>query len=358
MRPYNGIVCEKKTKYMIFLTKEGKFLRGIPLKSNPEIGQEVEFHLYKATTLNEKWAKPSFLAPVIVAAVFLLFVIVSFIPTPGTALAYVQLDAKNSVELGVDQEGLVVTLRSLNESAPIQLEDWEGNPVDIVLANAVKLISPIAKEIAITTIYENNIESSEIKEIIEVAVEEVQSEHTEKVWTINESSIEERKEADKHNISIQKLKEVENESKIEDNQRENGIPVKQDAIKQETPSSSDQNNLNKEQNKEKQLEKQQEQKQKHEQQQQKQQEKARQQQEKINEKQKEQKAKPPGQVEKQQNNNGKSNENQSKDKNKENENQQKNAEKAQKENEKSQKNNEKNNNSNGNNGNGNNNGNN
>lgn len=345
MRTYKGIVCEKKTKYMIFLTKEGKFLRGVPIISNPEIGQEVEFRLMGVTTLSRKWTKPSFLAPVIVAAMFLLFVIASFIPNPGTALAYVQLDANNSVELGVDQEGLVVTLRSLNDTAPIMLEDWEGNPVDIVLSNIVKQLSPLAKEIAITTIYENNKESSNMKEIIEVAVEEVQSEHTEKVWIVNESTIEEREEADKHDKSIQKLKEVENENKINDNLRNNGVPVNQESNIQKIPANNNQNNIDEQSNKEKQ----QEQQEKIEQKQQEQQEKVKQQQEKIKEKQEIQKEKLPEQKGNQQNNNGKSTENQLKEKEK----QQKDAEKTQKENERSQKDQEKNNNGNGN-GNGNN----
>lgn len=352
MRTYKGIVCEKKTKYMIFLTKEGKFLQGVPIISNPEIGQEVEFRLMGVTTLSRNWTKPSFLAPVIVAAMFLLFVIASFIPNPGTALAYVQLDANNSVELGVDQEGLVVTLRSLNDTAPIMLEDWEGNPVDIVLSNIVKQLSPVAKEIAITTIYENNKESSDMKEIIEVAVEEVQSEHTEKVWIVNESTIEEREEADKHDKSIQKLKEVENENKIKDNLRNNGVPVKQESNMQKIPSSNNQNKIDEQSNKEKQQEQQEKIKQK----QQVQQEKVKQQQEKINEKQEIQKEKLPEQKGNQQNNNGKPTENQAKEMNKEKEKQQKDAEKTQKENEKSQKDQEKNNNGNGN-SNGNNNGN-
>lgn len=350
MRTYKGIVCEKKTKYMIFLTKDGKFLRGVPIISNPEIGQEVEFRLMGVTTLNRKWTKPSFLAPVIVAAMFLLFVIASFIPNPGTALAYVQLDANDSVELGVDQEGLVVTLRSLNDTAPIMLEDWEGNPVDIVLSNIVKQLSPLAKEIAITTIYENNKDSSDMKEIIEVAVEEVQSEHTEKVWIVNESTIEEREEADKHDKSIQKLKEVENENKIKDNLRNNGIPVNQESNIQKIPSGNDQNNIDEQSNKEKQQEK-------IEQKQQEQQEKVKQQQEKINEKQEIQKEKLPEQKGNQQNNNGKPTENQAKEMNKEKEKQQKDAVKTQKENEKSQNDQEKNNNGNSNgnnNGNGNN----
>lgn len=216
MRTYRGIVCEKKTKYMVFLTKEGEFLRGIPIGSNPEIGEEAEFQLFKATTANKIWIKPSVFAPVLVAAVFLLFVIASFIPNPNTALAYVQLDGKNAVELGVNKNGQVVTLRSFNERAPINLKDWEGHPIDFVLAKAVNQMSPITEKLAITTVYENKKLSADMRQLIEVAVEEVQNEHNEKVLIIKESTPEERKEANKQNTSIQKLKHANEERKKDD----------------------------------------------------------------------------------------------------------------------------------------------
>ncbi|WP_391207565.1 hypothetical protein [Psychrobacillus sp. L4] len=214
MRVYKGLVCEKKNKYSVFITKEGEFLRGIPLGTNPEIGEEAHFHLFEATTQRRKWLKPSILGPVLVAAMLLIFIVVSFIPNPDIALAYVQVDGKNAVELGVNKNGQVVTIRSLNDT-PIDLVDWEGHPIDLVLAKAVKQISPLNEEIAITTVYENKKQSSEMRKKIEMALEEVRNSHSENVWTINESTAEEREKANKQNTSIQKLKHKEHQINTE-----------------------------------------------------------------------------------------------------------------------------------------------
>ena len=228
-RTYRGIVCEKKDKYVIFLTNSGEFLRGIPLGMDPEIGEETEFHLFKSSTLHKKWTKPSVLAPVLVAAVFLIFVITSFIPNPSTALAYVQLDADNAVELGVNKYGKVVTLRSLNENNSLLLEDLEGGPFDYVFGKVITQISPTTEKIAVTTVYKKNKKTADLRKLIELAFEEVQNEPTGKVLIIKESTTKERKEANKNNISIQKLKQTKNEKEDiqtnEDNKQ--SLPLKE-----------------------------------------------------------------------------------------------------------------------------------
>lgn len=214
MRVYKGIVCEKKNKYSVFITKEGEFLRGTPLGSNPEIGEEAHFHLFEASPQRRKWFKPTVLGPVLVVAMLFIFVVVSFIPNPEKALAFVQLDGRNAVELGVNKNGLVVTLRSLNET-PIELEDWEGHPFDLVLEEAIKQMSPVSKQLAITTVYENKKHSVDMREMIENTVEEINNEHSEKVLLIKESTVEERNEANKQNTSIQKLKHKEHQLNTE-----------------------------------------------------------------------------------------------------------------------------------------------
>ena len=172
MRVYKGIVCEKKNKYSVFITKEGEFLRGTPLGTKPEIGEEANFHLFEATNQRRKWFKPSILGPVLVAAMLCIFVLVSFIPNPEKALAFVQLNGRSAVELGVNKNGLVVTLRSLSET-PIELNDWEGHPFDFVLEKAINQMSPVSKQLAITTVYESKKHSDGMREIIENAVEEI-----------------------------------------------------------------------------------------------------------------------------------------------------------------------------------------
>ncbi|WP_151698916.1 anti-sigma factor domain-containing protein [Psychrobacillus glaciei] len=324
MRVYKGIVCEKKNKYSVFITKEGEFLRGIPLEANPEIGEEAHFHLFEATTQGRKWLKPSILGPVFVAAMLFIFIIVSFIPNPDIALAYVQVDGKNAIELGVNKNGQVVTLRSLTET-PIELDDWEGHPFDLVLEKAIATaqMSPITKQLAITTIYENEKKPGNMRKMIENAVEEVQNDHKDKLFLMKESTIEERNKANKRNTSIQKLKQKERQinngrkkldNYIKDVNKENHQNKKDDFKDKYMPSNqkNENNKESMEKNKEKRIKEQ----------------------VKLKEEQEKQKAKQAKELEKQQENLNKSNEQATKEREKVEKEKEKEREKAEKEKEK------------------------
>ncbi|WP_211356367.1 anti-sigma factor domain-containing protein [Psychrobacillus lasiicapitis] len=218
MRTYTGIVCEKKSKYSVFLTNEGKFLRGIPVISNPEIGEEVEFRLVTAT-LQQKRIKPFFIGPALVAAVLLVFLVASFIPNTSSALAaYVQLEGETALELGVNHEGNVVSLRSLVND-PITIDEWEQLPLAIVLDKAVSQMNPKVEKLEIIMIYENE-EQAETKKIVEEAVRTVQNEHTNRVWKVSESTEEERAKANKTNQTIKQLRKTEQAPAIKNEQKQ------------------------------------------------------------------------------------------------------------------------------------------
>ncbi|WP_282242943.1 hypothetical protein [Psychrobacillus sp. NEAU-3TGS] len=216
MRTYKGIVCEKKSKYSVFLTEEGKFLRGIPVIPNPEIGEEVEFQLVKGA-LQQKRAKPFFIGPALVAAVLLVFLVASFIPKTSSALAaYVQLEGETALELGVNQKGNVVSLRSL-ANEPISMGEWEGLPLAIVLDKAVSQMNPKVEKLEIIMVYEN--EEPAAKKIVEEAVRTVQNEHTNRTWHVSESTEEERTKANKNNQTIKQLRKTEQVPAIKKEQK-------------------------------------------------------------------------------------------------------------------------------------------
>ena len=217
MRTYTGIVCEKKSKYSVFLTNEGKFLRGIPVISNPEIGEEVEFRLITAT-LQQKRVKPFFIGPALVAAVLLVFLVASFIPNTSSALAaYVQLEGETALELGVNHEGNVVSLRSLVNDT-ITIDEWEQLPLAIVLDKAVSQMNPKVEKVEIIMVYENE-EQAETKKIVEEAVRTVQNEHTNRVWQVSESTEEERAKANRTNQTIKQLRKTESAPAIKKEQK-------------------------------------------------------------------------------------------------------------------------------------------
>ncbi|MEK5214573.1 anti-sigma factor domain-containing protein [Psychrobacillus sp. FSL H8-0487] len=167
MRKYRGIVCEKKASYTVFLTENGEFLRGVPLIADVQIGEEAAFHLIASTT-SKRRMKPIFIAPALIAAILLLFLVASWFPKATTAYAYIQVEGDSTIEIGVDEDGKVISLQSSKET----MSDWEGQPMDLVLAKAVEQISTDKNELAVTTVYEKE-DKPKLKKQIEKAVQEV-----------------------------------------------------------------------------------------------------------------------------------------------------------------------------------------
>ncbi|MEK5206025.1 anti-sigma factor domain-containing protein [Psychrobacillus sp. FSL H8-0510] len=167
MRKYRGIVCEKKASYTVFLTENGEFLRGVPLIADVQIGEEAAFHLFASTT-SKRRMKPIFIAPALIAAVLLLFLVASWFPKATPAYAYIQVEGDSTIEIGVDENGKVISLQSSTET----MSDWKGQPMDLVLAKAVEQISTDKNELAVTTVYEKE-DKPKLKKQIEKAVQEV-----------------------------------------------------------------------------------------------------------------------------------------------------------------------------------------
>lgn len=208
MRTYKGIVCEKKNKYSVFLTKEGKFLRGISTNPNPEIGEEAEFHLVAAPQ-RQKRMKPFLIGPALVAAVLLVFLVSSLIPQTSSALAaYIQLEGETALELGLNEEGNVMSLKSLDDEPTPRIDEWEGLPLAIVLEKVVSQINSEVEEVEIIMVYENE-EQADTKKIVEEAVRTVQNEHTHRTWNVSESTEEERIKANQNNQTINQLRKTE-----------------------------------------------------------------------------------------------------------------------------------------------------
>lgn len=167
MRKYRGIVCEKKASYTVFLTENGEFLRGVPLIADVQIGEEAAFHLIASTT-SKRRMKPIFIAPALIAAILLLFLVASWFPKATPAYAYIQVEGDSTIEIGVDEDGKVISLQSSTET----MSDWEGQPMDLVLAKAVEQISTDKNELVVTTVYEKE-DKPKLKKQIEKAVQKV-----------------------------------------------------------------------------------------------------------------------------------------------------------------------------------------
>lgn len=201
-RRYKGIVCEKKNKYMIFLTEEGEFLRGNPIGKVPDIGEEADFQLVGEThSVQKKW-KSFLVGPILVAAVLLLFFVSPLNSETSNALAYVQVNGESSFELGVDEEGNVISLVSLDEEKDIELDDWKGAPVGIVLSKVVENMN--TEELKITTTYEKE-GNPDLKVVVEKAISSVQTEKQER----KKEAIEEKPKETNSNPAVKKEKQVD-----------------------------------------------------------------------------------------------------------------------------------------------------
>lgn len=172
MRIYKGIVCDINKKYMIFMTGDGEFLRGIPLNSNPQIGDEVEFQLITVPFPLKKNVKTYIIGPVIAVAILLFFIGTSLLTNTNSAYAYVQLGEE--LVLSVDEQGNVISADKLKASSNLSFDDLKGLPIDAALSKAVNKIAPDVPNITISTKY-NDEKPSISKENIEKAVNQVQN---------------------------------------------------------------------------------------------------------------------------------------------------------------------------------------
>ena len=112
--------------------------------------------------------KPIFIAPALIAAILLLFLVASWFPKATPAYAYIQVEGDSTIEIGVDEDGKVISLQSSTET----MSDWEGQPMDLVLAKAVEQISTDKNELAVSTVYEKE-DKPKLKKQIEKAVQKV-----------------------------------------------------------------------------------------------------------------------------------------------------------------------------------------
>ncbi|MFJ7825503.1 anti-sigma factor domain-containing protein [Psychrobacillus sp. NPDC096623] len=168
MRKYKGIVCEKKESYSVFLTEDGEFLRGTPLNRAVQIGEEVEFYLIANVTAPKRM-KPIFIAPALIAAMLLIILVSSWFPQTTPAYAYINVEGDSKIEIGIDEDGKVISLHSTEGS----LKDWEGQSLDLVLTKAVDQVGAEEKKLAVTTVYEKE-DKPKLNKQIEKAVQKVQ----------------------------------------------------------------------------------------------------------------------------------------------------------------------------------------
>ncbi|OCA89804.1 anti-sigma factor domain-containing protein [Bacillus sp. FJAT-27986] len=139
-----GIIMQISSTEITVLTPEGDFIKLNKERKDYQIGEEVRIDVTNSKPIFSKkngW-KLKILVPALAAAVFL---IVCFFPaflTNSKVSAYVSMDVKSSIELGITDELKVVEVKGINEEGKeiiARLKEWKGRDMDDVISEMVTL---------------------------------------------------------------------------------------------------------------------------------------------------------------------------------------------------------------------------
>ena len=154
MRMQKGLCIELNEEFAVFMGQNGEFVQGRPA-GKIAVGEEGLFYPTQLTSTNKQKTRKPVWAPVTAAlAVAVLFL--SVLLPRQEAFAYVQIQVNPGIELGIDKEYEVVSIRELNKDGSEligELGEWEHHPLEEVLDRVIALsMKATTDEIVITTV--------------------------------------------------------------------------------------------------------------------------------------------------------------------------------------------------------------
>ncbi|AIY06028.1 hypothetical protein Plano_2063 [Planococcus sp. PAMC 21323] len=167
MRKQSGICIKSKKNRSIFLKSDGQFVKGTPV-GNPAIGEEAFFYpLEKRPAIR---ILPT-LAPITAAVAAIVLFMSALVFPVEEAYGYVQVQINPGVELGIDKDYKVISIRELNNDGRDlihQMGDWENDSLSTVLNRVLHLaVKDETRDITITAVEEGNYKAEKtIKNII------------------------------------------------------------------------------------------------------------------------------------------------------------------------------------------------
>ncbi|RAZ69919.1 anti-sigma factor domain-containing protein [Planococcus maitriensis] len=164
MRMQKGICMELDGDRSVYMLADGSFVTGKPT-TGTSVGEEAYFEVIGNASRKRRF-KP--LAMPLIASVAALFLLISSWMLPAQeAYGYVQVESNPGIELGVDDEWHVISLRELNEDGKqliAQLADWENRELETVLENVLALsVDEDTEHVTITTVQEGDETDAAIK---------------------------------------------------------------------------------------------------------------------------------------------------------------------------------------------------
>ncbi|WP_271853016.1 anti-sigma factor domain-containing protein [Planococcus maritimus] len=155
MQMQKGICMELDGDRSVYMLADGRFVTGKPT-ADTVVGDEAYFEPVK---VSKRRFKP-FAMPLIasVAALF-LFISTWMLPT-DEAYGYVQVESNPGIEMGVNDDWHVISMRDLNEDGKqliAKLADWENEEFEAVLQNVLSLsVDEDTEHVTITTVQEGD----------------------------------------------------------------------------------------------------------------------------------------------------------------------------------------------------------
>jgi Anti-sigma factor N-terminus len=207
-----GVILEVKERYVTLLTPDGEFMKTRKLQQDYQIGEELYFYPIET----EEGKKAKFLTSLkgmkgrVILLSFVMFLAVFLFPVYESrqAYAYMSIDVNPSIELGLNEKLLVISVVAFNQEGEEILEkitDWKQERAAVVATQILNEIEGQGylnqeREVLISTVNTEN-QSTDIE--LEETVEEIQkvTDEDELVVTVVNATLEERENAVKQGLT-------------------------------------------------------------------------------------------------------------------------------------------------------------
>ncbi|WKA49915.1 hypothetical protein QWY22_13505 [Planococcus liqunii] len=165
MKMQKGICVESKGDRFIYLTGDGQFLAGRAVQQT-RIGEEGYFY-EESRKAKINW-QPIWIPAM--AAFAVLFLFISVLLPSDEAFAYVQVEINPGVELGLDEDYRVISIRDLNDDGENligRLGEWKNHSLDEVLGKVIALsITDSTEEVIITTVDDGGKAKKPVEQVV------------------------------------------------------------------------------------------------------------------------------------------------------------------------------------------------
>lgn len=157
MRMQKGICIELDGDRSVYMLADGRFVTGRP-QQGTAVGEEAFFESLSTTPTMKRRRATMFTMPIIATVAIVMLVFSTFLMPEQEAYGYVQVESNPGIELALDDERQVISVRELNADGRQlieQLDKWENGTLEDVLKNVLALsISDDTEQVTITTVQE------------------------------------------------------------------------------------------------------------------------------------------------------------------------------------------------------------